>query len=41
MGFCAARQIPYVYASSAATYGAGELGYNDDVTPEELKNYNH
>ena len=35
--FCAARQIPYVYASSAATYGAGELGYNDDVTPEELK----
>ena len=35
--FCAARQIPYVYASSAATYGGGELGYNDDVTPEELK----
>jgi ADP-L-glycero-D-manno-heptose 6-epimerase len=35
--FCAARKIPYVYASSAATYGAGELGYNDDVTPEELK----
>ncbi len=35
--FCAVRQIPYVYASSAATYGAGELGYNDDVTPEELK----
>ena len=35
--FCAARQINYVYASSAATYGAGELGYNDDVTPEELK----
>lgn len=35
--FCAARQIPYVYASSAATYGAGELGYNDVVTPEELK----
>ncbi|STO31848.1 ADP-L-glycero-D-manno-heptose-6-epimerase [Fusobacterium necrogenes] len=35
--FCAIRQIPYIYASSAATYGAGELGYNDDVTPEELK----
>lgn len=35
--FCSNRQIPYVYASSAATYGAGELGYNDDVTPEELK----
>ncbi len=35
--FCAARQIPYVYASSAATYGGGELGYNDDVSVEELK----
>lgn len=35
--FCAEKNIPYVYASSAATYGGGELGYNDDVTPEELK----
>ena len=24
------KQIPLVYASSAATYGAGELGYDDD-----------
>ena len=24
------NQIPLIYASSAATYGAGELGYNDD-----------
>ncbi len=24
------HQIPLIYASSAATYGAGELGYNDD-----------
>ncbi|HTN05808.1 ADP-glyceromanno-heptose 6-epimerase [Agriterribacter sp.] len=24
------HQIPLVYASSAATYGCGELGYNDD-----------
>jgi ADP-L-glycero-D-manno-heptose 6-epimerase len=24
------RQIPFIYASSAATYGAGELGYKDD-----------
>ncbi len=23
-------QIPFIYASSAATYGAGEFGYNDD-----------
>lgn len=27
---CAANQIPMVYASSAATYGAGEHGYDDD-----------
>lgn len=23
-------QVPFIYASSAATYGAGELGYDDD-----------
>jgi len=28
--FCAENQIPYIYASSAATYGDGELGYDDD-----------
>jgi ADP-L-glycero-D-manno-heptose 6-epimerase len=27
---CIQYQIPLVYASSAATYGAGELGYKDD-----------
>ena len=27
---CTEFQIPLVYASSAATYGAGELGYSDD-----------
>jgi len=27
---CADHQIPLIYASSAATYGLGELGYNDD-----------
>jgi ADP-L-glycero-D-manno-heptose 6-epimerase len=27
----AREKIPLVYASSAATYGAGELGYDDDV----------
>ncbi len=27
---CTAFSIPLVYASSAATYGAGELGYDDD-----------
>lgn len=28
--YCTGNQVPLVYASSAATYGAGELGYNDD-----------
>jgi ADP-L-glycero-D-manno-heptose 6-epimerase len=27
---CAAYSIPLIYASSAATYGMGELGYSDD-----------
>jgi ADP-L-glycero-D-manno-heptose 6-epimerase len=28
--YCCEKNVPLVYASSAATYGAGELGYNDD-----------
>jgi ADP-L-glycero-D-manno-heptose 6-epimerase len=28
--YCTVQQIPLVYASSAATYGAGEAGYEDD-----------
>jgi ADP-L-glycero-D-manno-heptose 6-epimerase len=28
--YCVKKKIPLVYASSAATYGAGELGYRDD-----------
>ncbi len=28
--YCTANNIPLVYASSAATYGGGELGYADD-----------
>lgn len=28
--YCADKNIPLVYASSAATYGNGDLGYNDD-----------
>lgn len=28
--YCVEMNIPLVYASSAATYGAGELGYKDD-----------
>jgi ADP-L-glycero-D-manno-heptose 6-epimerase len=39
--WCAEEAIPLVYASSAATYGAGELGYEDrhDVV-EQLKPLN-
>jgi ADP-L-glycero-D-manno-heptose 6-epimerase len=28
--YCMMNQVPLVYASSAATYGSGELGYSDD-----------
>jgi ADP-L-glycero-D-manno-heptose 6-epimerase len=28
--YCAEKNVPLVYASSAATYGSGELGYKDD-----------
>ena len=28
--YCTVGNIPFVYASSAATYGAGEQGYDDD-----------
>ena len=29
-GYCSEKNIPLIYASSAATYGSGELGYKDD-----------
>lgn len=28
--YCSSQNIPMIYASSAATYGLGELGYKDD-----------
>ena len=28
--YCVEKNVPLVYASSAATYGSGELGYKDD-----------
>ncbi len=30
--YCTANNIPLIYASSAATYGSGDFGYNDDET---------
>lgn len=39
--YCTERSIPLVYASSAATYGSGELGYKDDhVLVEKLQPLN-
>jgi ADP-L-glycero-D-manno-heptose 6-epimerase len=35
-GFCRDRQVPFIYASSAATYGDGALGFDDDMSPEFL-----
>lgn len=29
--YCARKQIPFLYASSAATYGVGEKGFSDDT----------
>lgn len=38
---CSKNQIPLIYASSAATYGLGENGYEDDETKiEKLKPLN-
>ena len=34
--WCAAHDVPLVYASSAATYGDGSEGFVDDDTPEAL-----
>jgi ADP-L-glycero-D-manno-heptose 6-epimerase len=33
---CIQHQIPLIYASSAATYGLGEQGYNDQTRPGAL-----
>jgi ADP-L-glycero-D-manno-heptose 6-epimerase len=34
--WCAAAGVPFIYASSAATYGDGDQGFEDGETPEEL-----
>jgi len=35
--FCTKQNINFIYASSAATYGIGERGYEDNVSFEELQ----
>lgn len=34
--YCTGNEVPLIYASSAATYGGGELGYNDEQNLENL-----
>ena len=34
--WCTAHQTRLIYASSAATYGGGEQGFDDDASPEAL-----
>jgi len=38
--WCAANSVPLVYASSAATYGDGSQGYDDEADPTRLKPLN-
>lgn len=32
--WCAGNRVRFIYASSAATYGSGELGFDDNAAPE-------
>ena len=37
LDWCTESRTPFVYASSAATYGDGSAGFSDDWSPEALK----
>ncbi len=37
LDWCTATRTPFIYASSAATYGDGTLGFVDDWSPEALR----
>jgi ADP-L-glycero-D-manno-heptose 6-epimerase len=37
LDWCTQTQTPFIYASSAATYGNGEHGFSDDDRPEHLR----
>jgi ADP-L-glycero-D-manno-heptose 6-epimerase len=37
LDWCTASRTPFIYASSAATYGNGEGGFTDDWSPAALK----
>lgn len=38
--WCACQEVPFLYASSAATYGGGELGYRDSHDIDALRPLN-
>ncbi|MCW6509391.1 ADP-glyceromanno-heptose 6-epimerase [Lichenifustis flavocetrariae] len=35
--WCTMKRVPFIYASSAATYGAGEAGFVDDISVAALR----
>ena len=37
LDWCTETQTPFIYASSAATYGGGDAGFRDDWSPDALK----
>jgi ADP-L-glycero-D-manno-heptose 6-epimerase len=37
LDWCTQTRTPFIYASSAATYGNGEQGFDDDCTPASLR----
>ena len=36
LDWCTAAGVPFIYASSAATYGDGAQGFNDEWSPDAL-----
>ena len=39
LDWCTSSRTPFIYASSAATYGNGEAGFEDDWSPESLQRF--
>lgn len=38
--WCTENQVPFIYASSGATYGGGEFGFSDETDPSQFKALN-
>jgi ADP-L-glycero-D-manno-heptose 6-epimerase len=37
LDWCTGARVPFIYASSAATYGDGSMGFSDDWSPDALQ----